>query len=165
MLRNYDRESTVANVFSQLHHCPRSINLLHHGYADFARPDNHSNIRPASKYIRHDRDIDTAGFDRRTDTVYDYTGQYNHEYYSFDSSDDRTDDKLYHANEYGRELDFCYVYNNVSGSSSSSSDSKRVTPAPASESGMSGRPESSIQSGTLSTSPSTGWLAVDRRHS
>ena len=129
MLRNYDRESTVANVFSQLHHCPRSINLLHHGYADFARPDNYSNVRPASKYIRHDRDIDPAGFDRRADTVYDYTGQYDHEYYSFNSPDDRTDNKFYHANEYGRELDFCYLYNNVSGFLSFPGTLKRASPA------------------------------------
>ena len=68
------REYVVTDLFLQIHQHPGSINLVHYGHADFARSDNYSDICPASKYICYDGDIDPAGFDRRTDLVYDDCG-------------------------------------------------------------------------------------------
>ena len=67
-------ESIVANFFLQLHHGPGSVHLLHHGDPNFACSNNYSNICLASEYVCYDGGIDSAGFERRADIVYDDTG-------------------------------------------------------------------------------------------
>lgn len=88
---NDQRQRPVANLILQLHHRPRSFDLVHHRHSDFARSDNYTDICPASEYIYYNSGIDSAGFDRRPDILYDDTGQYSHERYNFDSSNDRPD--------------------------------------------------------------------------
>jgi hypothetical protein len=70
----------------------------------------------------------TSFFPASTETIL-ITEYFTTKRHHFDSSNDRTDNQLRYANEYSRELDFRYLYDNVSDLPSFPDGFVRFTPA------------------------------------